>query len=463
MTATRFIETHDVLVLGGGSAAEALWGSLSERTVTVIEEDLLGGECPYTACMPSKAMLMSAHSRRLAARATELGAASRQSNVGDDAASYRMAALRRDHIAQQRNDRETARDLERRGGVLVRGRGVIVEPGTVRVGDRLLGYRDLVIATGSRSDPPPLPGLERAAAWTSADALSSAELPRSMVILGGGPVGCELAQIFTAFGCAVTLVEVGDRLLDDEEPFVGELLAETLRSEGVSVRTGSRAVAASPQHDSVSIELEQGAAVTGERIVLATGRAARVAGLGLDVLGVESSDAGIPIDAHCRVRDHSNVWAAGDVTGVAPFTHTASYQGRIIATNLSGGDACADYRAIPRCVFTEPSVAAVGLTEAQARTRAAAVVSATMNVADTARALTDGMAAGRLKLMADRRRQVVIGATAVGPRAEEWLAEAILAIRAEVPLSVLADVVHPFPSFSELYEPPLRELLRAVG
>src|SRR5205807_6917232 len=186
VTATRFIETHDVLVLGGGSAAEALWGSLSERTVTVIEEDLLGGECPYTACMPSKAMLMSAHSRRLAARATELGAASRQSNVGDDAASYRMAALRRDHIAQQRNDRETARDLERRGGVLVRGRGVIVEPGTVRVGDRLLGYRDLVIATGSRSDPPPLPGLERAAAWTSADALSSAELPRSMVILGGG-------------------------------------------------------------------------------------------------------------------------------------------------------------------------------------------------------------------------------------------------------------------------------------
>jgi len=436
--------TIEVVILGGGSAGEAIWEACDgPLSITVVEERRVGGECPYVACMPSKAMLHAA-------------AEARGSN--DRRAAYRAATERRDRIAEQRDDTHAARHLTRSGATLVRGRGVIVEPGAVAVGDHAIGYEHLVIATGSTAVAPHIPGLDDVSFWTSEDALSCDALPASLLIVGGGAVGCELAQMFGRFGCQVTLVEVSERLMAHEEPFIGELLAGVLQSEGVEVRCGVPIAAAHSSGGGAMLELQDGAALSAERILVATGRAACVRDIGLETLGIEPDPDGIALDDRCRVVGQSNVWAAGDVTGVAPFTHTATYQGRVVAANLAGNHARADYRAIPRCVFTDPVVAAVGMTQADARTRGLSVATASMDVDGTARALTDDMHVGRLELVMDRDRHVLVGAAAIGPHAEEWLAEATLAIRAEVPVSVLADVVHPFPSFSEMYEPPMRDL-----
>jgi pyruvate/2-oxoglutarate dehydrogenase complex dihydrolipoamide dehydrogenase (E3) component len=278
------------------------------------------------------------------------------------------------------------------------------------------------------------------------------------LIVGGGAVGCELAQMYGRFDCQVTLVEVSERLMAHEEPFIGELLEGALQSEGVEVRCGVRIAAAHAGDGGAVLELQDGTALSAEQFLMATGRAARVRDIGLETLGIEPDPDGVAVDDRCRVEGQTNVWAAGDVTGVAPFTHTATYQGRVVAANLAGADVRADYRAIPRCVFTDPVVATVGMTQAEARAHGLSVAAASMDVDRTARALTDDMHVGRLELVMDRDRHILVGAAAIGPHAEEWLAEATLAIRAEVPLSMLGDVVHPFPSFSELYEPPLRDL-----
>jgi pyruvate/2-oxoglutarate dehydrogenase complex dihydrolipoamide dehydrogenase (E3) component len=440
---TDSTERFDVVILGAGSAAESICGHVDGRTVAVIEERRVGGECPYVACMPSKAMLHAAAAIR---------------SPAEGPAAYRAAAESRDRVAEHRDDTQAARHLESSGAALLRGTGTIIEPGVVGVGNRAIGYTDLVLATGSVASAPPIPGLNDIPFWTSEDALSNDVLPESLLIVGGGAVGSELAQMYQRFGCHVTLVEASDRLMAHEESFVGELLADVLRCEGVDVRCGTPIASARSMSGHAVLELDGGDALTAARMLVATGREARVRDIGLDTLGIAADPDGIGVDDHCRVLGQTNVWAAGDVTGVAPFTHTAAYQGRVVAANLAGHAARADYRAIPRCVFTDPTVAAVGLTEEDARARGLSVATASMDVGATARALTDDLHVGRLELVLDRDRQVLIGAAAIGPRAEEWLAEAILAIRAEVPLSVLRDVVHAFPSFSELYEPALREL-----
>ncbi len=424
------MESFDVVILGAGSAGEAIAHTVvaEGRTVALVEADRIGGECPYVACMPSKALLRSAELRHLGAPT-----------------DYPAAVRRRDRIAEDRDDRAAHDRAVNAGITVVRGRGEVISPDMVAVGDRELRCSDLVIATGSSPVRPDLPGLEDAPTWTSDEALSSEELPSSLLIIGGGAVGCELAQVYRRFGAEVTLVQTGGQLLAKEEPSIAAALAAALRDDEIDVVLDAEVERLTAD----TATLSDGRAVTFDRVLVAVGREPVLDGV--QVLGE------IEVDEHCRVQGHPHVWAAGDITRKAPYTHAASYQARVVAANLLGRSQVADYRAMPRAVYTEPSVASVGRHESAARAEGVEAITATMDLGDTARALTDE-ASGRLVLTADRIKGVLIGAAAIGPHADEWIGEAVLAIRACVPLDVLTDVVHPFPTFSEAYEPPLREL-----
>jgi dihydrolipoamide dehydrogenase len=454
--------TFDVVVLGAGSAGEWVAGGVADAggSVALVEELRVGGECPYVACIPSKAMLASAHARNQARRLAGLGGAAAPVPLGADRAAFAAAARRRDDLAQHGDDRRKAAGITRRGVTLVRGAGRIAGPGRVLVAGRELACRDLVVATGSRPDIPPIDGLRQVPAWTSDQALTAPDYPASVIILGGGAVGCELAQAYAGFGVAVTLVEPGDQVASGEDPGVAADLAAVLRDGGVRIQLGASAVKAEPgTAGGARIILADGTALQADRVILATGRAPATAGIGLETLGVTPLESGaLDVDERCRVLGPDHVWAAGDVTGLAPYTHGADYQARVVTGNLLGGHAAADYRAIPRVIYTEPPLAAVGLTAAQARAAGLDVATATADVSKMARAHTDGSAAGRLVLVADRARGVLVGAAALGPGADGWIMEAAVAIRGQVPLSVLADVVHPFPTIAQAYEVPLREL-----
>ena len=454
------MRTFDVLVLGAGSAGEWVAGGLADagRSVALVESARVGGECPYIACMPSKAMLRSAQVRHLLRRSARLGAVSQSPPVDDDAAAFAAAAERRDKISAHGDDFEAAKGIQARGVTLIRGRGAVARPGVVEVAGNECGYVDLVIATGSHAVWPPIDGLDLVPTWTSDQALTASVRPATLAILGGGPVGCELAQVYARFGVEVTLIDAAERLIAAEEPRISELLADVLCSDGVDVRVGLEVTLAEATDGGAHLLLVDGSTVEAERVLVAVGRAPNVDDIGLEALDIDLGDSGIDVDADCRVTGHEHVWAAGDVTGIAPFTHTANYQARVVTENLLGGSARADYRAIPRCVYTDPAVASVGLTPDQAGEKGIDVVTATFDVGQTARSAADGDTTGRLALTADRLRGVLVGAAAIGPHADEWIGEATVAIRAEVPVHVLADIVHAFPTFSEAYEPPLREL-----
>jgi len=456
------METFDVVVLGAGSAGESISTALAQegRRVALVETLRVGGECPYVACMPSKSLLRSAQARAEARSLHDLAGASVSLVLDDDDLAFRRAVQRRDDIAEHRDDSGAADGVEKAGVVLVRGRGKVVREGVLDVEGRELGYTDLVLATGSQPNRPPIEGLDRVPTWTSDEALSAQDRPRSLVVMGGGAVGCELSQVHVRFGVRTTLVESGPQVAGKEEPSIAALLAQVLRDDGVDVRLGVEVQRAELTADGLAkVHLSDGTSVEAERILVAVGRTPTTDDLGLEVLGIAPDDKGaIAVDDHCRVEGQQHVWAAGDVTGAAPYTHTASYQARVITENLLGRDRVADLRAIPRAVYTDPAVASVGMAEEQAREQGIDAMTAVMDLGEVARTRTEGSGGGRLVLTADREKGVLIGASAIGPRADEWLSEATLAIRAQVPLAVLTDVVHAFPTFGEAYEPPLREL-----
>ena len=412
------MSSYDVVVLGGGSAGEAVARGLRERerSVALVEHWLVGGECPYLACMPSKAMLRAAA----------------------NGCTWEEAIRFRDDVADHRDDSGTERSLREAGVDVVRGRGAITSPGVVTVTGRQLRYDDLVIATGADSVVPELDGLARERTWTSDDALASDERPERLLVLGGGPVGCELAQVYARFGTDVTIVESSEHLLPKDPSFVGEAVRSSLERDGVTVKVGTELDSA-PGDD--------------VRLLVAVGKKPRVQGLGLEVIGVApNSDGALGVDDRCRVIDH--VWAVGDVNGVAPYTHAANYQAKVVVDNLTGTSRRADHRAIPRTVYTDPAVFCVGDTSGAPAAR--------MRLGDTPRALVERRDDGEVALYADPSRRVLIGAAAVGPGADGWAGELTLAIRAEVPLDVLADLVHAFPTFAEVLEPPYAEVARVT-
>lgn len=477
------MEQFDVVVLGAGSAGKWVAGAAADagRSVALVEAHRVGGECPYVACIPGKALLRSAQARGAARHLIELGAASAEVSLDGDEAAYRVAAARRDRLSADRDDSGAAREIVQRGVTLIRGAGRITGPGAVEVtvpaergggagaGERAeqtgaarrsIGYRDLVLATGSRPAMPPVTGLDAVDAWTSDRALSDPARPESLIVLGGGAVGCELAQAFAGFGVTVTLLEAAPQLVSGEDPAIAAALAAVLRGSGAGVRLGAEVKAVEATADGATrVHLDGGDTIDAERIVVAVGRTPTSSALGLGELGIiPAGNGALTVDARCRVDGQAHVWAAGDVTGIAPYTHGANYQALVLSENLLGGDRKADYRAIPRVVYTHPPMASVGMPTEQARAAGIEVITASTDLSELARVHTDGAPGGRLILVADRAREVLVGAAGVGPGADDWISEASVAIRASVPLRMLADVVHPFPTVAQGYEVPLREL-----
>jgi len=463
----------DVVVLGGGTAGVHVAAETARagRSVALAEAGLVGGESPYLACLPSKALLEAA-------------------GRGE---AWESAAARRDEAASHLDDAAAAARLTDAGVTLFRGTATVTGPGTVEVtagpaaaagsagrcGPKgadgagnpgpasTLGYTDLVLSTGSEPVAPPIEGLPDIPAWTSAEALSCPDLPRRLVVLGGGSAGCELAQIYAAFGSQVTLVETENVLLPGEAAFTGEILAEALRRTGVDVRLGSAAAKAERMDEGLALTLGDGTRIEADRVLLATGRRPRLGGLGLDRLGVDvKSGAAIPVDSTCRVitpdpaagEKRAGLWAAGDVTGLGTHTHTARYQGGVVAANILGRRREADYRAIPRAVFTVPGVFAVGASPQAAAEAGISVLAAGADLAGTARAAVAGEDAGRVELYAHPESGQLLGAAAVGPHAPDWMGEVTVAIRAGLPLAILADTVHAFPTWSEALELAIRDL-----
>ncbi len=429
-----------VVVLGGGIAGESFVAALAREApdaeVTLVERELVGGECSYWACIPSKTLL----------RPVELAAAAaRTPGLAAGAVDPEGVFAWRDEIAGG-GDASQVEWVKELGAAFVRGEAEIAEPGLVRAGGRELPYDHLLVATGSDPAPPRLEGLDEAEHWTSRDATTASEVPERLLVVGGGAVGCELAQLYARLGSEVVLVQSAETLLDRIDAEAGALLAECLAEDGVDVRTGTRprAVETGAGRVRLACEGSGGGQLEGTHLLLATGRRARVDGFGLERLPVTVEHGAIQADERLAAAD--GVWAAGDVTGVALFTHVGKYQARIAATNVAGGDARADYRAVPAAIFTDPQVASVGDTSGQGAT-----VTATATLASVSRAGTYAKPKppGFVKLFADPGRGVLVGAVVVGPEAGELVGQLTLAVRAEVPVEVLRDTIQPFPTFSE--------------
>ncbi len=436
-----------VVVLGGGSTGEAFVAALrrldEKVPIALVERELVGGECTYFACMPSKTLL----------RAPELVAAAGIAPGAAEAVGADLDAERifwwRDQVVDGYDDSGHEQWLAERDVALVRGEARVLAPGRLQLGDRELRYAKLVIATGSSPAVPPIPGLEGSGYWTSREATSVKAVPGSLLVLGGGAVGCELAQLYRRLGADVRLVQRETHLLMRQDREAGELLQRAFEDEGIDVHLRTEAVRVARKR-MFSVELSSGKTVRAERLLVATGRQPNVRGLGFERLGVRIFKKGIRVDD--RLRAARNVWAIGDAAGVALFTHVGKYQARVAAVNVAGGDARADYRAIPAATFTDPQVASVGKTGGRG------LVTSTWKSVARLSTYERPKRPGFLRVCADRERRVLVGAVAVGPEAGEWLGQLTLAIRAEVPVDVIRDTIQPYPTFSEAVFFAVRDL-----
>ena len=431
---------------GGEHAAYRLLGA--GKNIAVVERELIGGECSYWACMPSKTLIRPPEAR---------GEARRAAGVSDPSLSWPEAAAYRDFMVRDYDDSKQIEGYEQQGATVFKGAGRLAGRGVVEVGDDRIEADDILLATGSDPIIPDIEGLDEVELWTNREATALKDIPERAVIIGGGPVGLELAQLLARFGSSVSLVQRSDRLLNRETAELSKLVAGYIADDGIEVHTSGRAVRARRDGSTSVVELESGGELRGDVVIAATSRRPRVADLGLETIGIDG-DNGVPIDARCRVAD--GVWALGDVTGVSMFTHVAKYQGRVVAHNILGRDRVADYRAIPRVVFCDPEIATVGLTEEAARDQGLDVATATLDLAAVlARPITyEQDPRGHLGVVADRATKTLVGAWAVAPLASEWIHEAVLAIRAQLPIDVLIDTVAQFPSYTEGYLLALEKL-----
>jgi len=447
--------TFDVIVIGLGPGGEHVAGTLAERGLRVLGVDrrLVGGECPYWGCIPSKMIIRAADAIAEARRVPDLAG-----TVTDVTPDWGVVAKRiRDDATDSWNDRAAVERLTGKGGTFVRGTGVLKGRGIVSVdGTDYRATRGVVVNTGTTPAIPPVDGLGDVPYWTNHDIIEATELPDSLIVLGGGAIGCELSQAVARFGTDVTVVESADRLLAHEEPEASEILTNTFEAEGISLRLGAKATGVEKYGDGIRVRLEDGSTIEAERILVATGRHADPKAAGLHRVGVAEDARTVEVDDRCRVTD--GVWAIGDITGEGAFTHVSMYQAGVVIRDVLGEDGPpATYAALPRVTFTDPEVGAVGLTESQARERLDSVSVGRTSLGSTTRGWI-ARADGVIKVVADADRGVLVGATAMGPAGGEVLGALAVAVHGEVPIERLRSMIYAYPTLHRGIETALADL-----
>ncbi|MBV1851667.1 dihydrolipoyl dehydrogenase family protein [Catellatospora tritici] len=445
-------EDFDIIVLGLGVGGEEVGGKLADAGLRVlgIENRLVGGECPYWGCIPSKMMIRASG---LLTEGRRIDGMAGHAEVFPD---WAPVALRiRDEATDSWNDQVAVDRFTKRGGTFLRGTGRLTGPRQVEVdGKTYRASRGVVVATGTAPVIPPIPGLADTSFWTNREAIEADTLPTSLTVIGGGAIGLELAQMFARFGVRVCVIESGERLLGMEEPEASELAEKVLRRDGGEVHKGARV----ERVDGMTVHLSDGTAITSEKLLVATGRTAQLGQLGLETVGLDPTARAITADGHMRAGD--GLWAVGDVTGHGAFTHMSMYQAGIAIRDILGQPGPpADYRAQPRVTFLDPEIGAVGLTEAQARHQGIHVKTSVSPLPQSSRGFIHKAGNdGFIKLVADVDRDVLVGATSAGPSGGEVLGALTVAVHAQVPLEMLRHMIYAYPTFHRAIEDAVHRL-----